>query len=328
LGHTDIRVSAVCQGCWSIVGDSTWGPQDQHDSIAALQACLDAGINFFDTAEAYGDGYSEQLIRKALGDARGEIVLASKVSSERLDDPSSIKSACEASLRRLGTDTIDLYQIHWPSPRANYGEVMGAMEQLRREGKIRAVGVSNFGPGYLDDVLAAGRVESNQLCYSLLWRAIEFNLHARCVEEGMSILCYSPLCQGLLTGKFATADDVPAGRARSRLFSKNRPQSRHGQAGCETELFDAIAKIRQISDELHQPMGNVSLAWLLAQKGVVSVIAGARNAKQAAENAAAAEIRLTSETIARLSEATEAVKAYVGANADMWEATSRMEKRP
>ncbi len=142
----------------------------------------------------------------------------------------------------------------------------------------------------------------------------------------MGILCYSPIAQGLLTGKFATADDVPEGRARTRLFSKDRPQSRHDEPGCEAEVFNALAPIREIADAAGLPMGRLALAWLLSRPAVASVIAGGRSAAQARDNAAAADITLDEATLAQLTAATEPVKTAMGANADMWQTQSRMER--
>lgn len=171
LGQTDIIVSVIAMGCWPIVGDFTWGPQDEADSIATIHAALDAGINFFDTAEMYGNGYSEELLGRALAGRRHEVVIASKVGSEHLAADQVIRAG-EGSLRRLRTDYIDLYQIHWPSRTVPLAETMAALERLRQQGKVRAIGVSNFGLGDLGDLLAIGRPETNQLPYSLLWRAI------------------------------------------------------------------------------------------------------------------------------------------------------------
>ncbi len=213
---------------------------------------------------------------------RREAVIATKVSRANLS-ADEVRRACENSLRRLRTDYVDLYQIHWPSRTVPLLETMAALERLREQGKVRAIGVCNFGMQDLSDLLAVGWAEANQLPYSLLWRAIEYEIRIRCVEEGSGILCYSTLAQGLLTGKFASADDVPQGRARTRLFSGDRPEARHGEAGCEAEVFTAIDQIRHICDEVHQPMANVALAWLLHQPGVTSVIAGARRPDQISE---------------------------------------------
>ena len=326
LGRTDIEVSAVCMGGWSIVSvDGTWGRQDVDDSIAALRAALEAGVNFFDTAESYGDGESEEILARALGSHRREVVIASKVSPGHLE-PAALRRHCEQSLRRLQTDYLDLYQVHWPNPHRPIAETLGVMEELKREGKIRAAGVSNFGVSYMRELLAAGRVESNQLAYSLLFRAIEHEVKPLCVANEVSVLCYSPLCQGLLTGKFRSADDVPEGRARTRLFARTRSQARHREPGCEDEVFRAIGRIREICQEVRLPMAQVALAWLLAQEGVTSVIAGARNPDQARQNAAAADIVLGGDVLSRLSAATQGVKDRIGKNADMWQTDSRMER--
>ena len=325
LGRTDMEVSVICQGGWSIAGGRTWGHQDRGDSVAAIRAALDSGINFFDTAEAYGAGESERIFGEVLAGRRKEVILATKVAREHLR-ARQVKRCCTDSLRRLRTDYIDLYQVHWPNPDVPLAETMEAMEQLRAEGKVRAVGVSNFGAGYLAELLDLGRVEANQVCYSLLWRAVEHEIQPLCAAGNVSILCYSPLCQGLLTGKFATPDDVPAGRARMRLFSGDRPESRHGGPGCEELMFEAIGRVRRISEGLGRPMAQVALAWLLGRAGVASVIAGGRSARQVRENAAAGDLELPAEAVERLAEAAEPLKARVGTNADLWQSDSRMER--
>jgi len=325
LGRTGVDVSVVCQGCWSLIGGMTWGDQDRDDSVAAIHAALDEGINFFDTAEGYGSGESEQLLGRALGARRKDVVVASKVSPSHLA-PDQLVVHCEQSLRALGSDWIDLYQIHWPSPTVPIAETLATMETLRAAGKIRFVGVSNFGTSYMEELLAAGRVESNQLCYSLLWRGIEHEIQPLCEANDIGILCYSPICQGLLTGKFATADDVPDGRARSRLFSKDRPESRHGEPGCEAETFAAIDRIREICAAAGVSMTEAALAWLLARPAVTSVIAGGRTAEQTRQNARAGDVTLPDEVLTALTDAGEAVKACIGTNCDMWQGESRMER--
>jgi aryl-alcohol dehydrogenase-like predicted oxidoreductase len=323
LGRTDIEVSVVAMGCWAIVGDSTWGEQDAAAADAALLGAVDAGITFFDTAEAYGSGRSEEIMGRVLAPRRKDIVIASKAGGRHLA-PDDIAAACERSLSRLKTDYIDLYQIHWPSRTIPLADTMGALERLREQGKIRAIGVSNFGPLDLDDLNAAGRAESNQLNYSLLFRAIEFEIMPTCVENEIGILCYSPMCQGLLTGKFASADDVPEGRARTRLFSKDRPQSRHDEPGCEKEMFEAIAGVRAVAERVGHSMADVSLAWVLAQPGITSVLAGARSEEQVRENAKAGDLELDAQALSELDQATAEVKRVLGANADMWQTTSRL----
>ena len=309
-------------GCWAFVGGALWGPQDEADSIATVQAALDAGVNLFDTAEGYGDGYSEEVLGRALEGYRHQAVIATKVSQPSLSGD-AVQEACERSLQRLQTDYIDLYQIHWPSRTTPLAETMEALERLREQGKVRAIGVCNFGVGDLSNLLAIGWAETDQLPYSLLWRAIEYQIRQKCLDEGIGILCYSPLIQGLLTGKFASPDEVPAGRARTRLFSTDRPLARHGEPGCEAEVFAALGTIRRISDAIGEPMAEVALAWLLHQPGVTSVLAGARYPDQIRQTAQAADLKLAPEIINALTKATDEVKRKMGRNPDPWQAKSR-----
>jgi aryl-alcohol dehydrogenase-like predicted oxidoreductase len=311
-------------GCWAFAGGDYWGEQSEADSGAAVDAALDAGVNFFDTAEGYGAGASEEVLGRALGARRKEVVIASKVSGRNLA-PAGVAEACEESLRRLGTDHIDLYQIHWPSRTVPLADTMGALGRLVEAGKIRAIGVSNFGPMDMDELDALGRAESNQLPYNLLWRAIEFEILPKCVGREVGVLSYSSLMQGLLAGKFAEPGDVPAHRARTRHFdSATHELARHGEAGCEAETFAAVGRIRDIAGRAGLSMADVSIAWLLAQPGVTSVIAGMRTREQAERNARAADLELPPEIVAELTAATEGLKDALGGNADMWQSESRM----
>jgi aryl-alcohol dehydrogenase-like predicted oxidoreductase len=328
LGQTGLSVSVVCQGCWSIATkDFFWDGQDRADSLAAVRAGLDAGVNFFDTAPAYGDGEAEEILGSALGPRRPQVVVATKVAPADLE-PARLRQSCENSLRALRTDYIDLYQVHWTNHALPWEPTYRTLEELRREGKVRTLGVSNFGPSCLQMAIDGGRVESNQVPYSLLWRAAEYEIQPLCVAHAISILCYSPLDQGLLTGKFSSPDEVPEKRARSRLFSRQRRLTRHGEAGCEQAVFAALAEIRAIAQRLAAPMGHVALAWLLDQPGVTSVIAGARSAAQAVENAAAGDRQFDAATLARLSGITESLRQLMGRNVDPWEHVSRMEPPP
>ena len=324
LGNIDIKVSVIAMGCWPIVGDSTWGTQNEKDSIDCIEAALDSGITFFDTAEAYGNGYSEEILGKVLPSRRDKVVIASKFRSSCKSGEELI-SCCDAALERLKTDYMDLYQIHWPTRSMPFAEAAEALGKLQEQGKIRAVGVSNFGVVDLDAYLEVGRAESNQLAYSLLFRAIEHEVRPKCEAHQVGILCYSPLAQGLLTGKFASADEVPEGRARTRMFSKDRPQSKHTEEGCEVEMFEALSKIRGVAEQLGEPMADVALAWLIHQPIVTSVLAGFRNVEQAVQNASAGSLTLSDDVVAELSAATDPVKEKLGTNTDMWMSESRMK---
>lgn len=325
LGQSNLEISAITMGCWAIAGDQIWGPQDEAVAISALHAAVDAGINFFDSAEGYGAGRSEELIGKAFRSLRDRVVIATKVSQGNLR-PQDLRRACEESLRNLGMETIDVYYIHWPNWDIPLEETLGEMQRLKEEGKIRFVGCSNFGKRDLDEVFEISRVEINQLPYSLLFRAIEYDIVPACVENEVGIAAYSPLLHGILTGKFATLGDIPDGRARTRHFSSERPMVRHGEAGAEPELAEALAQIRRICDEAGLPMASVALAWLLKQPGVATVIAGARNPEQVRTNAEAAALELAPDIVAALTAATEPLKVKLGSNADMWqnEANSRI----
>ena len=323
LGRTDIFVSPVAMGCWAIVGDSTWGHQDEQDAIAAIHAALDTGVNFFDTAEGYGAGYSEQILAKALKGRRDQAVIASKVSPAHAGTYEGLLRSCDASLANLGTDYIDVYYLHWPNRQVPIRDVLEGFARLKQAGKIRTAAVSNFGRQDLTELLAAGRCEVNQLPYSLLWRVIEREIAPVCVANGVSITCYSPIAQGLLSGKFRSADEVPEGRARTRHFAGTRPQARHGEPGDEELTFATIEAIRRVATEAGMPMEQLALAWLLTRPGVGAVLVGVRNAAQMRSNAEAMHAALSPTVTAALDAATEALKQRFGTNPDMWQSQSR-----
>jgi aryl-alcohol dehydrogenase-like predicted oxidoreductase len=308
----------------SLCGNQTYADIPLAQAIGTVDAALDAGINFFDNAPMYGDGEAERRLGEALRSGkRDRAIIGTKISSDTLS-AAEVARESEASLRRLQTDYIDLYQIHWPRRVVPLDQTLRAMERLVESGKVRAIGVCNFGPLDLADALEKHRVETNQLAYSLLARGVEFELQPMCVTQDISLLCYSPLAQGLLTGRYQTADDVPAERARTRHFAGTRPQARHGQAGCEAETFEAIRAIREICDEQALSMADVSLAWLLHQPAVAAVLAGASRAEQVMQNVSAASIRLNPETIEKLRVVTASVKEALGPNCDMWQAVGRV----
>jgi myo-inositol catabolism protein IolS len=226
----------------------------------------------------------------------------------------------EASLRRLQTDYIDVYMVHWPIRGHDPTSSFEVLDELKREGRIRSIGVSNFGVQDLSEAISTGvQIDANQLCYSLLSRAIEFEILPLCQTHQVSATAYMPLMQGLLTGKYQTPEEVPEFRTRTRHFGGDRPGSRHGEAGAEEETFAAVNAVRDIAKELGQPIANVALAWAMAQPGVDSVLAGARTPEQVARNVQAASLSLPDQVIARLSRVTDALKQKLGPNADYWQ---------
>ncbi len=307
LGRTGIEVSTVCCGTMAMCPHPTYPGHDDRAAIGAVRAALDAGINFFDTAEAYGDGYAEDILGKGLEGRRNEAVIATKVSNSHLRE-AQMRASCEASLRRLRTDRIDLYQVHWPNHDIPFEETAAVLEKLKDEGKVLHWGVSNFGRRDLPEAIEVSRPESNQVPYSLLWRIIEHDIVPVCVEHDVSVICYSPMAQGMLTGKFGGPEDVPAARKRARY--------------CRDEViglaFDVVDELRAVSSEVGEPIPAVALAWVLAQDGVTSVIAGARNAEQVGQNARAGALDLPADAVERLTGATEPLKRALDTNPDMW----------
>lgn len=318
LGQSELQVSPIAVGFWGIVGGDYWGEQDEADTIHTVHTALDAGINFFDTAEGYGGGYSEQMLGRALKGRRDQAIIASKVSANNLA-PTDLRTACERSLTHLQTDVIDLYQIHWPNQDLPFEDTMQTLLDLKQEGKIRVIGVSNFGKQDMPDMLQYGRYESNQLPYSLLWRAIEFDIQPQCDEHQISILPYSPLNQALLTGRYSNADEMPYQRTRTRHFNGNRQDSRHGLPGFEEETFAALSAIQEICDDIGESMVHVALAWLLHKPAVISVLAGARTPQQVESNVKAANLSLSEDTMSRLDAVTDDLKQKLGSDPDMWQ---------
>jgi len=325
LGETDLEISRIGLGLWNISGGSDWEKTDERQAVETIQTAYDNGITFFDTAEAYGDGYSEEVLGKALeGIDRDDVVVASKVWSDNLayDD---LKQACEDSLDRLGTDYIDVYYVHYQNPEIPIEETMRAMNELQEEGKIRVPAVSNTGPQDLEATLDHGRVEANQVPYNLLWRAIEYEVADAARENDVDLVGYSPLAQGMLTGQYSSPEEYPEGRMRTRHFSGDRPEARHGEAGAEEETFETVERVREICESYDRDLIEVALAWPLHQDGVAAVLAGASSPEHVADNAEAADVDLSADLLAELDEATADLKETLGPNPDPWQSDSRYQ---
>ena len=213
----------------------------------------------------------------------------------------------------MQTDHLDLFQTHWTDREVPLEDTWSAMIRLRDQGKVRHIGVCNMGFDDLSSVSAIERPITNQLPYNLLWRMIEAEILPLCREQQTGVLVYSPLMHGMLAGKYNTADEVPDGRARSRHFRGDRPLARHGEPGCEKQTFETIASIRRIAHECGRPMAEVSLAWLVQQPGISSVIAGARNSDQVRANVSFIEKTLADPVVIELNEATNRLTDMLGA---------------
>ncbi len=312
LGTSGLQITPILTGTWQ-AGKSMWVGIEDAETIKAIRAAFDAGITTVDTAEVYGQGHSERIVAQALADVRDQVVYATKVFSNHLKYQQVI-DACEGSLKNLQTDYIDLYQIHWPS--GTYGsdvvpieETMRALNDLKQQGKIRAIGVSNFSRAQLEEAAQYGRIDSIQPPYSLFWRYVEKDITPYCIEHKISILAYSSLAQGLLTGKFGKDHQFESGdhRTKNKLF----------QGENYDRAQQALERLRPIADRYQTSLGNLALAWLIAQPQT-QAIAGVRNATQASENASAGNLKLSVEDLAEIDAIGRTVTDHLDDNPVMW----------
>jgi aryl-alcohol dehydrogenase-like predicted oxidoreductase len=313
LGKSDIKISPIIMGTWQ-AGKEMWTGIDDAETTKAIRAAFEAGITTFDSAEAYGKGHSERILGKALKDVRDQVVYATKVFANHLKYDQVIKS-CNRSLENLQTDHIDLYQIHWPS--GSFGtevvpieESMGALNELKSQGKIRTIGVSNFSPAQLEEAASYGRIDSLQPPYSLFWRQLESDAMPYCVENTISILAYSPMAQGLLTGKFGPDHKFEKGdhRANNRLFAPDNYQ----------RVQQAVDNLRPIAWRKNISVGQLALAWVIAQP-MACAIAGARNTYQTVQNSAASKLQLSEDELAELDAIGRTVTDHLDDNPVMWD---------
>jgi aryl-alcohol dehydrogenase-like predicted oxidoreductase len=306
LGSLD--VSLVGLGC------NNFGMRiDQDATAAVVDAAIDAGITLFDTADVYGGrGRSEEFLGKALGARRNDVVIATKFGSPMADDGSKqggsaayIKQAVEDSLRRLGTDRIDLYQHHVPDRDTPFEETLGALNDLVVAGKVREIGCSNYSGKNIGkcDALAAdkgfARFVSAQNNYSLLERSIEPDVTETCEQLGVKILPYFPLASGLLTGKYATKDDRPPG---TRITQMAEAMPERANAVMTDEAFEKISKLKAFAEEHGHPLLDLAISWLASKPVIASVIAGATKPDQVRANVDAASWRLTADEMSAVSE--------------------------
>jgi aryl-alcohol dehydrogenase-like predicted oxidoreductase len=283
-----LTVSVVGLGC------NNFGPRlDAEATRAVVHAALDAGVNFFDTADIYGKGLSEEYVGRALGPRRGEVVLATKFGMEmdperRGAHPGYIRRAVEDSLRRLGTDRIDLYQIHTPDTSVPIADTLGALDELVRAGKVREIGCSNFSVEQLRearDVAPGARFKSVQNEYSLFHRDPERGVLDECARQGLAFVPYFPLASGLLTGKYRRGQAPPQG-------TRITVGGRYAEL-LSDENLERVERLARYAEERGHTLLELAFAWLLARREVVSVIAGATSADQIRSNASASAWRLT-----------------------------------
>jgi aryl-alcohol dehydrogenase-like predicted oxidoreductase len=311
LGSTGLRVSRIAFGTWQLGGQ--WGTFDEDGAIRAIREARELGINFFDTAQAYGFGASERVLgralRKEIAGDRDSVVIATKggVLPEGGRDASAayLRQGVEQSLRSLGVETIDLYQVHWPDPNVTAAETAGALQELVDEGKIRFVGVSNYDARQMAEFAAVRPVETLQPPYHLFRRGIEVEVLPYTIEHNIGVLAYSPLASGLLTGRFdeSTSFEESDWRAQSSAFTGDT-------------LKRNLAVVRRLADFAEKrgiTVSQLAIAWVLARPGVHVAIVGARSSANIRASAAAADVELSAEDLSLIDELTADAVSVEGA---------------
>jgi len=312
LGKSSFKVSAITFGAWA-AGGWMWGGTNHDEAVRAIKAAYDNGVTSIDTAPVYGQGTSEEIVGEAIKDLprdkiqiltkyglrwdlnKGKFYYKSKnnagkdIEVYKYSGKDSIIQECENSLRRLGTDYIDLYQIHWPDVTTPIEETMNAVAQLIKQGKVRYAGVCNYNVEELQEAQKYMDLVSDQVPYSMVKRNIEKDIVPYCIQNNLSILAYSPFERGLLTGKIKPDHIFPEGDHRPTLniYKKENIE--------KTNAF--LEKIRPLAKEKNVSLSQLVIRWTIEQHGITIALVGARNPKQAIENANAIEVKLTKEEI-------------------------------
>jgi aryl-alcohol dehydrogenase-like predicted oxidoreductase len=305
LGNSDLFITPIGFGAWAIGGSGwefAWGSQDDHDSIAAIHEALNTGINWIDTAAVYGLGHSEEVVARALEGVRDRPYVFTKCSmvwNERREighglKAASIRRECEASLRRLRVEAIDLYQIHWPDPDEEIEEGWATLAALQKEGKVRHIGVSNFNVAQMKRAQAIAPITSLQPRYSLLHREIEAEILPFCARENIGVIAYSPMASGLLTGAMTRnrIAGLPADDWRKRHPDFQEPQL--------SRNLKLVSLLRTIGKRRGHTPAEVAVAWVLHNPAVTGAIVGARRPGQVRGVAGAAEFRLSPQEVAEI----------------------------
>jgi len=311
LGQSDIKVSELAFGAWAI-GGWMWGGADSKDAIKAIETAVDHGMTTIDTAAVYGFGLSEELVGKAIKGKRSKVQILTKfglswnekkgefffesqdnegkeINIYRYSSKEKVISDCEESLKRLGTDYIDLYQIHWADPTTPVSETMEALEILLKQGKIRAGAVCNYSAELMNEAEKTFKIASNQVPYSMVRRDIEKEVVPHCLSNNIGILAYSPLQRGLLTGKIKQGHIFNEGDTRPTTLYYKEPNF--------SRIMHLTDSLKEMAQDINVTLSQLVLNWTIQQPGITCALAGARNAAQVLENVKAADFRLSSEEI-------------------------------
>jgi aryl-alcohol dehydrogenase-like predicted oxidoreductase len=299
LGYTDLKLTTIGLGTWAMGGpwQFGWGPQDDNEAIAAILKAIDLGVNWIDTAAIYGCGHSEELVGKALKQTKIKPIIATKCGllwdekREKVNclKAKSIRQECEASLKRLRIDIIDLYQIHWPEPQKDIEQAWEEMARLAEDGKVRYIGVSNFNLEQIKRVQKIAPVASLQPPYSMLNREVEDELLGYCAENNVGVVAYSPMQRGLLTGKFSQK------RLAGLPLDDHRKTSSDFQEPHFSAALQLVDQLRPIAKRNGRTLAQLAISWVLRRSEVTAAIVGARRPEQIAETAAASDWTLSQE---------------------------------
>lgn len=316
LGNTGIKISGITFGAWAI-GGWMWGGSDEDDAVHAIQTAFDLGMTTIDTAAVYGFGKSEELVGKAVKGRRDKTQILTKyglrwntsngtfyfnskdekgrkVEIRKYAGKASVIAECEESLKRLQTDYIDLYQIHWPDPSTPIEETMEGILKLREQGKIRAAGVSNYNAEQMKEANAVVDIITNQVPYSMVLRDIEKDIVPYCQETGKGILAYSPLQRGILTGKITSDYKFREG--------DHRPDTPYYKEPNLSRINNLLDMIRPLADENGLTLAQLVIYWTLQQPSIWATLVGARNPGQVEENIKAGEIDLDNSVIEEIND--------------------------
>jgi aryl-alcohol dehydrogenase-like predicted oxidoreductase len=303
LGPSGVEASVIGLGTWAI-GGWMWGGTEEEASVRAIRASLDRGITLIDTAPVYGFGLAEQIVGRAIEGRRDEVVIATKCglrwdlqegehlytdekgnSIYKYLHPDSIRMEVEQSLKRLGVETIDLYQTHWQEPTTPIERTMECLLKLKEEGKIRAIGVSNATVDQMEQYRALGPLDTDQEKYSMLDRELEAEQLPYCRQHGMGVLAYSPMAMGLLTGKITPDRAFPEDDVRSKL-PRFRAENRRS-------VLQMLGELKPIADGHGISLAQLAVAWTVHQPGLTHALVGARSDQQAEENVRSGEVTLS-----------------------------------
>jgi len=317
----NIIISRLGVGCWAFGGGAYWGEQSQKDVETVVHAAIDNGVNFFDTAYMYNSGRSESSLGAALKGKRNQAVICTKTPV--FDTWEKFESELAASLKRLGTDDVDVLMIHWPTRDEKLmRDNLSFLKKVCDKGYVRYAGVSNFGVRTMEMAAEAGlKIIANEFAYSLMCRATEYEVAPYCVDHNIGITSYMSLMQGILTGKYSSVEEIPPARRRTVHFdcTKNPMVNKaHSVPHCESEVLALIDKLKALSGETGLSAGQLALAWCLVKPGIATAIVGCRDERQLYDNIKAGDAKLDEAIIKALDEASQPILDKIGNTVDIF----------